>query len=61
MSRALPEVLNQSSERVDHNLFSSHSVLAAALAREGASGDLQTLTALGTRLGSVTMFTVLGL
>jgi hypothetical protein len=44
-SRASPEVLNQPAELVDYNLFSSHSALAEALAREGASGDLEALTA----------------
>jgi len=44
MSRAPPEVSNQSAELVDYNLFSSHSVLVEALAREGAGADTQALT-----------------
>ena len=58
MSCASPEVLNQSGELVDYNLFSSHSALVEALAREGAPADRAALTELGARLGSVTMFSL---
>jgi putative acyl-CoA dehydrogenase len=58
VNRASPEVLNQSTELVDYNLFSSHSVLRDALAREGAGAETTALTELGARLGSVTMFTL---
>jgi putative acyl-CoA dehydrogenase len=51
-------VLNQSGELVDYNLFSSHSALVEALAREGAPADGAALTELGARLGSGTMFTL---
>jgi putative acyl-CoA dehydrogenase len=52
----MPEVLNQSAELVDYNLFSTHSALADALVREGAGADREALAALGARLGSATMF-----
>src|ERR1700758_701661 len=58
MSRTTAEVLNQSAELVDYNLFSSHSALQEALLREGAPQDGAALQALGARLGSVTMFTL---
>ena len=54
----MPEVLNQSAELVDYNLFSTHSALQEALAREGAAADHAALTALGAELGTVTMFTL---
>jgi putative acyl-CoA dehydrogenase len=50
------EVPNQSGELVDYNLFSSHSALVEALAREGAAADHDALVALGARLGSAEMF-----
>ena len=50
------EVLNQSTERVDYNLFSTHSALREALAREGAAADDAALTALGAELGSAASF-----
>src|SRR5215831_4713371 len=56
MSRTNAEVFNQSSELVDYNLFSSHSALTDALAREGAEHESAALAALGERLGTVTMF-----
>ncbi|HUJ51964.1 MAG TPA: acyl-CoA dehydrogenase family protein [Steroidobacteraceae bacterium] len=58
MSGAAPEVLNQSAELVEYNLFSTHSVLAEALAREGAAAEHSALEKLGAELGSVTMFTL---
>jgi putative acyl-CoA dehydrogenase len=58
MSRTNAEVLNQSTELVGYNLFSSHSALSEALTREGAAHARAALTALGERLGSVTMFTL---
>jgi putative acyl-CoA dehydrogenase len=59
VNRASSEVLNQSTELVGYNLFSSHSVLREALAREGAAAaDQAALTELGAQLGSVTMFTL---
>ena len=58
MSRTNAEVFNQSSELVDSNLFSSHAALTDALAREGAAHERAALTALGERLGTVTMFTL---
>jgi len=39
MNRASPEVANQPAELVNYNLFSSHSALKAALARECAGAD----------------------
>ena len=56
MSRAKPEALNQSAELVDYNLFSTHSALRDALAREGAAAEHGALEKLGAELGSVTMF-----
>jgi len=50
------EVPTESSELSDYNLFSSHSALQDALAREGAAADHEALTALGARLGSAAMF-----
>ena len=50
------ESANQPGELAGYNLFSSHSALAEALAREGDSADCGPLTALGARLGSVEMF-----
>jgi putative acyl-CoA dehydrogenase len=58
MSRTTAELLNQSTELVDYNLFSSHSALVDALVREGAASDRVELVALGERLGGVTMFTL---
>ena len=58
MSHAIPELLNQSTELVDYNLFSTHSALADALAREGVAADHTALSALGAQLGTVTMFTL---
>src|ERR1700746_2418273 len=58
MSRTTAEVLNQSAELVDYNLFSSHSALEEALLREGAPQDRDALRALGERLGRVTRFTL---
>ncbi|HEV8017604.1 MAG TPA: isovaleryl-CoA dehydrogenase [Steroidobacteraceae bacterium] len=54
----MSEVLNQSAELVDYNLFSTHSALADALVREGAGADGAELTKLGAELGTVTMFTL---
>ena len=47
MSRTTAEVLNQSAELADYNLFSSHSVLVEALAREGAAHERAALTRAG--------------
>jgi len=58
MSRTNAEVLNQSAELVDYNLFTSHSALADALSHEGAAHERAALAALGERLGSMTMFTL---
>jgi len=58
MSLTTGEVLNESAELVDYNLFSSHSALEEALLREGAPHDRAALRALGERLGNVTMFTL---
>ena len=58
MSRTTAEVLNQSVPLVGYNLFSSHPALIEALAREGVAPDRAALTALGERLGTVTMFTL---
>jgi len=58
MSRSNAEVLNESDQLVDYNLFSSHSALTDAVAREGAAHERAALGALGERLGSVTMFTL---
>jgi putative acyl-CoA dehydrogenase len=58
MSRPTAELLNQSSELVDYNLFSSHSVLVEAARREGAAADTAALTQLGAELGSATLFTL---
>jgi putative acyl-CoA dehydrogenase len=52
------ELLNQSTELIDYNLFSTHSVLIEALAREGAGAEHAALSELGAELGSVTMFTL---
>jgi putative acyl-CoA dehydrogenase len=58
MSATTVELLNQSAPLVDYNLFSSHSALVDALAREGAAAEHDALLALGERLGSVTLFTL---
>jgi putative acyl-CoA dehydrogenase len=58
MSRGSAEVLNQSTELVDCNLFSSHSALVEAAAREGAAAEHAALTQLGAELGSVTLLTL---
>jgi len=39
MSPTTVELLNQSAPLVDYNLFSSHSALVDALAREGAAAE----------------------
>ena len=56
MSHPPPEALNQSSELVDYNLFTTHAALRAALAHEGAAADEAALTALGAQLGSARLF-----
>ncbi len=56
MNCAVSEVLNQSSELIDYNLFSTHSALKEALAREGAATDHAALAALGAQLGTAEMF-----
>ena len=56
MNCAVSEVLNQSSELIDYNLFSTHSALKEALAREGAATDHAALEALGAQLGTAEMF-----
>jgi len=53
MSHPPPEALNQSSELVDYNLFTTHAALRAALAHEGAAADEAALTALGAQLGAL--------
>jgi putative acyl-CoA dehydrogenase len=58
MNRVSAEPRNHPAELVDYNLFSSHSALVEALAREGAAADLGTLESLGARLGSAEMFTL---
>jgi putative acyl-CoA dehydrogenase len=58
MSRPIAELLNQSSELVDYNLFTSHSVLVEAAEREGTAADTAALTQLGAELGSATLFTL---
>jgi putative acyl-CoA dehydrogenase len=50
------EVLNGSGELLDYNLFTSHSALADALAREGAAVHTQRLSELGAQLGRAEMF-----
>ena len=61
MSATDAELLNQSAELVDYHLFSSHSALVDALAREGVAQDHAGLVALGERLGNVIMFTLAAL
>ena len=56
MNCAASEVLNQSSELIDYNLFSTHSALKEALAREGVATDHAALEALGAQLGTAEMF-----
>ncbi|HYL01177.1 MAG TPA: isovaleryl-CoA dehydrogenase [Steroidobacteraceae bacterium] len=56
MSSAGAESRNESGELAGYNLFSSHSALADALAREGDGADSEPLAALGARLGSAGMF-----
>ncbi len=50
------ELRDESGELAGYNLFSSHSALAEALAREGDSADREPLAALGARLGTAEMF-----
>ena len=56
MSPTTVEPLNQSTVLVDYNLFSSHSALVDALAREGAAAEHGALLALGARLGTARLF-----
>ena len=49
---------NQPEELSNYNLFSSHSALIDALAREGAASDHEALVTLGARLGSAEMFSL---
>ena len=56
MNHPPAEALNQSSELVDYNLFTTHAALRAALVREGAAADEAALTALGAQLGSARAF-----
>jgi len=56
MNPAPPEVLNQSSELVDYNLFTTYPALREALMREGVAVDETALTALGAQLGTAQMF-----
>jgi len=56
MSSAAPEASNQPAELVNYNLFSTHSALVDALAREGSPADHAALATLGARLGSSAMF-----
>jgi putative acyl-CoA dehydrogenase len=49
-------VRNHPDELTNYNLFSSHSALVEALAREGAAADHEALRALGARLGTAEMF-----
>jgi putative acyl-CoA dehydrogenase len=55
MSYGSQEVLNQSGDLVNSNLFSTHSALRDALAREGSAADHAALHVLGARLGSAEM------
>jgi hypothetical protein len=45
MSRSSAELLNESAELVDYDMFTSHSAPADALAREGAAQDHAELVA----------------
>lgn len=56
MSPADADMRNNPGELAGYNLFSSHSALAEALAREGDAADGGRLAALGARLGSAEMF-----
>jgi putative acyl-CoA dehydrogenase len=58
MSAAGTETHNQSGELAGYNLFSSHSALAEALAREGDPADREPLASLGARLGTAEMFSL---
>jgi len=58
MSRTTAELSNQPAELIDYNLYSSHSALVDALAREGAAPEHGALVALGARLGGASMFTL---
>jgi putative acyl-CoA dehydrogenase len=58
MSRTTADLSNQSTELIDYNLFSSHSALVDALAREGAAQEHGALVALGGRLGSAATFSL---
>jgi putative acyl-CoA dehydrogenase len=50
------EVLNQSSDLVDYDLFTTNPALMDALAREGSASDHDRVAALGERLGTAEMF-----
>jgi putative acyl-CoA dehydrogenase len=56
MNSAPSEVLNQSTGLSDYNLFSTHSALVEALAREGAAAEHAAMSALGVELGSAATF-----
>jgi putative acyl-CoA dehydrogenase len=56
MKTASTDWQNSPAELAGYNLFSSHSALAEAAAREGAAADSAELAALGERLGSAEMF-----
>jgi putative acyl-CoA dehydrogenase len=58
MSRMTADLSNQSTELIDYNLFSSHSALVDALAREGAAQEHGALVALGGRLGCAATFSL---
>src|SRR5687768_18208159 len=55
---ATHEVINQSRELADYNLFTSHPALVDALAREGAAAAHAQLTAMGERLGASEMLSL---
>jgi putative acyl-CoA dehydrogenase len=50
------EALNQSSDLVDYNLFTTNPALMEALVREGSASDHDRIAALGERLGTAEMF-----
>jgi len=56
MNGAAEEVVNQSGELAGYNLFSTHSALVDALAREGSPADRVLLGTLGAEFGSAEMF-----
>ncbi len=58
MATPTRDVMNQSSDLVDYNLFTTNPALVDALTREGSTSDHDRIVALGARLGTAEMFSL---